>query len=333
MNTSIIKHIDLIALQNIEGCGVATTRKICDYINERQICITMPTDLFRILPEMKDKKVIKAKLSNVSLFDIEEAYHQAKGIIERSLAREIGILSIYDSEYPEVLRSTIDENGKLDAPLLLYYKGNLAALSMPTIAIIGTREPNNDGIIAGRYFGKAFSESGFNIVSGLALGCDSCGHEGALEGKGITTAILAHGLDTIYPSQNKDLAENIINKGGLLLSEYPVGTQVSRFSLVARDRLQAGLALATLVIQTGVKGGTMHAANTTLLAGKALYTVMYKDMSAFQVQGNIALANRGAKFITSNDVQLVAADILKSLNNCHNTQATFFEPTLFSNIE
>ena len=131
MNTSIIKHIDLIALQNIEGCGVATTRKICDYINERQICITMPTDLFRILPEMKDKKVIKAKLSNVSLFDIEEAYHQAKGIIERSLAREIGILSIYDSEYPEVLRSTIDENGKFKiekCSLAAYAHGQYFAL-------------------------------------------------------------------------------------------------------------------------------------------------------------------------------------------------------------
>ena len=333
MNTSSIKHNELIALQNIEGCGVATTRKICEYINGRQVDITMPNDFFRLIPELKNKKVIKGKLSNLSLYDIENAYKKAKVIIENSLKREIGIFSIYDSEYPEALKSTIDENGKLDAPLLLYYRGNISAMKMPTIAIIGTREPNNDGMIAGRYFGKAFSELGFNIVSGLAMGCDSCGHEGALDGKGITTAFLAHGLDTIYPSQNKELAESIIINGGLLLSEYPVGTQVSRFSLVARDRLQAGLALATLVIQTGVKGGTIHAANTTLLAEKPLYAVMYKDMSAHQVQGNIALVNRGAKFITSNDVQMVADSIQNSHNNGQNTQTTIIEPTLFSNIE
>ena len=118
----------------------------------------MPNDFFRLIPELKNKKVIKGKLSNLSLYDIENAYKKAKVIIENSLKREIGIFSIYDSEYPEALKSTIDENGKLDAPLLLYYRGNISALKMPTIAIIGTREPNNDGMIAGRYFGKAFSE-------------------------------------------------------------------------------------------------------------------------------------------------------------------------------
>ena len=77
MNTSSIKHNELIALQNIEGCGVATTRKICEYINGRQVDITMPNDFFRLIPELKNKKVIKGKLSNLSLYDIENAYKKA----------------------------------------------------------------------------------------------------------------------------------------------------------------------------------------------------------------------------------------------------------------
>lgn len=322
-------YSEILALQNIEGCGPATTRQICEYISRNDKSILVPNDLISLLPELKENKIIKGKLSNISAYDIERAYKKAEEIIEYSTKAGIGFLTIYDSEYPDILKKTINEKGKPDAPLLLYYRGSLSALEHSAIAIIGTREPNNDGIKAGKYFGKQFSEQGFNIVSGLAIGCDTCGHEGALEGNGVTTAFLAHGLDTIYPSQNKELSERIIDKGGLLMSEYPVKTQVSRYTLVARDRLQAGLATSTIVIQTGVKGGTMHAANTTLLAGKKLFAVLYKDMSSQQVQGNIALANRGAQYITSNDIQKVTDFIFKYKDTSSDVQSRVCEPALF----
>jgi DNA processing protein len=88
------------------------------------------------------------------------------------------------------------------------------------------------------------------LISGLALGCDSAAHKSALSANGLTTAFLAQGLDKIYPSENKSLAKSIIEKGGLLISEYPIGEKISTGKLIERDRLQAALAQATIVIQS-----------------------------------------------------------------------------------
>ena len=159
---------------------------------------------------------------------------------------------------------------------------------------------------------------GYNIVSGLALGCDSAGHRGALKYQdGKTTAFLAHGLDTVYPPENERLAEEIVERGGLLMSEYPVGDTVNRYFLVARDRLQAALSAATIVIQTGLHGGTNHAANTTLISGKPLFCVKYGNeslMHSEKVEGNIALVSKGAQFITSSDyVNLINTHVGDSL--------------------
>ena len=311
MKSSVISPLDILALQNIEGCGPATTRKICDYLVKSNLRVSSPSDLVDWWSEMVEMKVVKGKLVDLSGDKIIWAYKEAERILSDSERAGIGTLTFYDEKYPEILKATINEDKKADAPLLLFYKGDLSALELPAIAIIGTREPTSDGVKAGHYFGKVFAENGFNIVSGLAIGCDTSGHEGALEVKGVTTAFLAHGLDTIYPPQNKDLADDIVNNGGLLLSEYPIGTPVSKYSLVDRDRLQAGLSLATIVIQTGKTGGTMHAANTTLLSKKPLYAVLYKDMSDAKVQGNILLESLGGKFITSSDVD----EVIKSLRN------------------
>lgn len=192
--------------------------------------------------------------------------------------------------------------------MLLYYRGNLKVLDLPSIAIIGTREPTLNGIKAGEYFASEFSKRGFNIVSGLAIGCDTTGHVGALKAKGHTTAFLANGLDweSIYPKENLDLAKQIVENDGLLLSEYPVGQSCGRYGLVARDRLQAGLAQATVVIQTGVKGGSMHAVNATIASNKPLLVVEFRsieDLDNEKVQGNTMLIhNKGAYPLRSNEL-------------------------------
>lgn len=190
--------------------------------------------------------------------------------------------------------------------MLLWYRGDLSIASLPGLAVIGTREATPEGIAGGMFLSAEFAKRGFNIVSGLAIGCDTCGHKGALKVGGKTTAFLANGLDydSIYPDENKELAEEIVAKGGLLLSEYHIGQSVNRYSLVARDRLQAALSKATLVVQTGIKGGTMHAANTTLKAGKTLYAMKFKDEATNlheKCLGNAFLVKQGAKYICGGD--------------------------------
>jgi DNA processing protein len=216
----------------------------------------------------------------------------------------IGITTYYDEDFPSMLRATINEDGKEDPPMILYYKGNINITNMPCIAVIGTREITDFGKQAGLFLTKLFALKGFCIVSGLAIGCDTIGHQGALAVGGKTIAFLAHGLDYVYPLENEGLAQEIVNNGGLLMSEYPIGIGVNRYNLVARDRLQAGMSLGTLVIQTGVNGGTMHAANTTLRAQKPLFTVkfQYQEQNEHEKSlGNALLVKKGAKYISGND--------------------------------
>ena len=192
----------------------------------------------------------------------------------------------------------MDEDGKPNPPIVLYYRGDINALEKPGVAVIGTREPTPMGTKAGMFFAGELAKRGYNIVSGLAVGCDATGHEGALAVDGTTTAFLANSLawNDIYPQENVDLARRIVENGGLLLSEYPLGYKGGKFAFIARDRLQAGLSYATLVVQTGERGGTLHAVNATLAANKPLYAIKYNHDTELQhqkVQGNIKLLKEG----------------------------------------
>lgn len=285
----------------IKGVGPKKILSIGNTIKERDLPIESLEDLASLMKTMKEKAI-----NNVRLENLQKAYSYAMNIVEASKTEGIGLKGYYDEDFPESLRKTVDEEGKENPPLLLWYRGDFSITKLPGIAVIGTREPAEEGIIGGKYLAGEFAKRGFNIVSGLAIGCDSCGHEGALNANGKTTAILANGLDkkSIYPPENRDLAENIVQNGGLLISEYPINTTVNRYSLVARDRLQSGLAQATLVIQTGKIGGTMHAAKATLASNKPLYVMQFKNEETNRHEkclGNAELHKEGAIFIKGSD--------------------------------
>ena len=312
----------IVTLQQLRGFGPAAIMKIGGYVYDNKISIDSDSRLWEVL-----KKVLSAKkLSKISFNDIQTASYNALHIIEASEQKDIKVLGHWDKEFPEMLANVTDEEGKNKPCVLLYYKGNLNALQKPGLAIIGTREPDFDGIKAGKYFARMFSKQGFNIVSGLAVGCDTLGHRGALDTDGITTAFLAHGLDTIYPIENKGLADEIVERGGLLLSEYSFCTPVSRYNLVARDRLQSALAQACLVIETGRHGGTMHAARAALAANKPLFVVDYSDKNGEKKQGNEWLISQGAVRLTTSEdaLERISIDIkIGSLRNT-NTQLDLF---------
>ena len=285
----------ILTLQQLPGIGNKTIFKI---IENSHSDITSVDDIYTAVKSLKGKK-----FQSITKDDIIEGYDSAQRIIKLSKEHGIGIISFYDDIYPERFRTTINEDGKLDPPLILWYRGDLTICKLPGIAIIGTREVTPEGKVGGEYLAQEFAKRDFNIISGLAIGCDTCGHVGALRQGGKTTAILANGLDfdSIYPTENKELAEEIVKNGGLLLSEYYIGQKVNRYGLVARDRLQAGLALATLVIQTGIKGGTMHAATTTLKANKPLYAMQFKSDIVNKHEkclGNKYLVEQGGHYIS-----------------------------------
>lgn len=182
-----------------------------------------------------------------ALAQIEEA--------ERHLAR---IISPADADYPTLLAATRDD------PCILFVKGTLFQNPKRSVAIIGTREPTYHGEMIGRRITHFFVEQGWSIVSGLAIGCDAIAHQAALEAKGHTVAVLAHGLQMIAPSRHQKLAQDILAAGGALVSEYPFGQAIQKQQYVKRDRTQAGLAQGVVMVQSDLKGGSLHASRAAL---------------------------------------------------------------------
>lgn len=274
----------LITLQQLKGFGTKTILELSKALDSKTI-----DDLCEDWHSLKGKKFAK-----VTEMELRSANQFANRIIDASELDDIGIISFYEEVFPDILKVCVDEDGKQAPPIVLYYRGNIKALKKPGIAVIGTREPTPIGMKAGAFFASELAKRGFNIVSGLAIGCDTTGHEGALSVGGTTTAFLANSLswNDIYPQENVELAHRIVENGGLLLSEYSLGYKGGRYAFIDRDRLQAGLSYATIVVQTGERGGTMHAVNATLASNKPLYAIKYNHDSELQhqkVRGNIKL--------------------------------------------
>lgn len=155
-----------------------------------------------------------------------------------------------------------------EAPLVLYVKGGLEPVLDRAVAVIGTREPSDTAKRFCHDVAEQLASRGVSVVSGLAFGCDTAGHRGAVQAGGHTVAVLAHGLDTVSPKQQTPLAEEILESDGALVSEYPPGTGARGFRFVERDRIQAGLSACVIVGETSLDGGSMHAVRAAREAGR-----------------------------------------------------------------
>lgn len=209
------------------------------------------------LPE--DPRIVKA-LQQPDAW--EKAQEEAQKIFAACRVDAIQILVPTDEAYPQILQGM----GK-DQPALIYVQGELSPL--PAIAVVGTREPTKHGLEITRRITTHFA-SDYSIVSGLALGVDSMAHQAAIQAGGHTVAVLGHGHGQVFPKQNTALAAEILNSGGALVSEYPPHTPVRPAYFVERDRIQAGLAGATIMVQTDLEGGSWHAARKSLAYGRIL---------------------------------------------------------------
>lgn len=238
----------ILTLLNTPKVGNRTVLYILD--NFDHYILDTPKDFVELL-NIANKENKRIPLASQE--DIEKGWRETERILENSQQLDIDILSIKDSDYPHRYRNIPNP------PLVLYSKGNKKALNNEkTVAIIGTREPTEFGSRAGNRLGEIFAQNDFTVVSGLAIGCDSVAHRGCLKANGTTVAVMAGGLDSIYPKENRELATEILENNGCLISEYAVGIKTRPNHFVERDRLQSGLSQAVIVIETDIKGGTMH---------------------------------------------------------------------------
>jgi DNA processing protein len=227
-------------------------------------------------------------------------------LIARTLAwrREAAgryVMTLGDAAYPAALLQTADP------PLLLYAQGRLELLQRPALAVVGSRNPSAQGADNARAFALHLARSGYTIVSGLALGIDGAAHEGALAagGDASTIAVVGTGMDRVYPSRHRELAHRIAEHG-LLLSEFDLGTPPLAANFPLRNRLIAGLAQGTLVVEAALASGSLITARCAAEAGREVFALPGSIHSP-QSRGCHALIKQGAQLVES------AEDILAEL--------------------
>ncbi len=230
-------------------------------------------------------------LGPVSAARLVEAASRPLEPLEERLAGE-GITALVrgGAGYPSALM-----RGVADAPVVLFLKGDPAALVSEGVAVVGTRRPTPWGVRTARRLGRDLGGSGLTVVSGLAAGIDACAHEGCLEGAGRTVAVLAHGLHTVEPPGNRPLARRLLRQGGALVSEYPPGVPARRHTFVPRNRIIAALVAAVVVVEGGERSGARHTADFALDYDRHLLAVPGRPDDEQSILPNRLIREAGAE--------------------------------------
>ncbi|WP_240616485.1 DNA-processing protein DprA [Marinobacter fuscus] len=220
---------------------------------------------------------------------------RALSVLEQCRGHGIGLLGQGESGFPECLRHIHD------APLLLYTLGDTRLLQRDQLGVVGSRNATRAGLDHARSFAAELSRRGLLITSGLALGIDGAAHAGALDAGAPTLAVVGCGLDRLYPAQHRPLAHRIIEQG-LIVSEYPPGTQARAAYFPQRNRIISGLSRGVLVVEASLKSGSLITARTALEQGREVFAIPGSVHSPV-ARGCHQLIRQGARLVeTADDV-------------------------------
>jgi DNA processing protein len=222
---------------------------------------------FHVSPSEREKlaKTALGKDSAKVTLNFDALLERALADVKKHEREGIHVLPIDSSEYPELLKQIPD------APLVLFVKGSIHPLTdNSNVAVVGTRDATSTGEKVASKVAKWLSEQGWCVVSGLAKGIDTAAHRGTLDARGRTAAIMATPLNKVYPAENRQLANDILDSGGCWISELPLWGKFHKGSFVQRDRIQSGLSVAVIPVQTDVEGGTMHTVRYAEQQGRLL---------------------------------------------------------------
>jgi len=233
-------------------------------------------------------------------------------------ALKIKSISFEDAEFPPLLKEIPNP------PRKIFVLGKLPDDREPKIAVVGTRKFTSQGKLLAKEIARKLVEKGFVIVSGLAMGIDTAAHEGALAGGGKTIAVLACGLDNIYPHQNENLAKKIVETRGAIISEYPTATPAFPNQFLERNRIVSGLSVATIVIEAPKESGALVTARLAAEQGREVF-VFPGAVNNPNYCGSHKLIRDGARLVASME------DILEDLSEIFNFQFSIFnQPQKFN---
>lgn len=239
--------------------------------------------------DLNISREIRESAGKRKIYDIE-----CENFINGAEKKNIKVLSILDEEYPENLRKIFD------SPVLLYYKGKLDASDKYSLSIVGTRNPTEYGKYTCEKFTEKLSKLGIPVVSGFARGIDSIVHNVCLKNNNLTYAVFGCGVDVIYPSDNRKLYSELIERGAVI-SEFPVSSQPEKVNFPKRNRIISGISLGSLIIESGLKGGSVLTAEFAIDQNREVFAVP-GYINSKQSQGTNELIKRGqAKLVTEID--------------------------------
>lgn len=278
------RYLYEIAITQIDRVGPVTAKNLIAYCGGAEFVLRKPKKELKKIPNIGEKTI------EVILESRDNALERAKLELEQLDKHNIKFLSFYDDNFPEKLKN------EPDSPIILYYKGNEEVFSKnKVLGVVGTRKATDYGKKATEeIINNLANINNLSIISGLAFGIDIAAHKASLDNKIPTIAVLAHGLDQVYPTLHKKYADKMLEQGGALISEFPIGTIPDKDLFPARNRIVAGLASGLLVVETLVKGGAMITAkiaysyNREVMAVPGKISDLYSSGCNYLIKSNIA---------------------------------------------
>jgi DNA processing protein len=263
-----------------------------------------PATFHRLMADHGSARAALAALPDIARAAGVEAYEVCpQGVVQAEVkqGRTLGarLLVHGDADYPAALTEVAD------APPVLWALGDLSLLGRPMVAMVGARNASSLGVRMARRLGSGLSEAGFTVVSGLARGIDAAAHEAALEAQGRTIAVMAGGIDVIYPPENTALARDIADRG-CRISEHPPGLEPQARHFPLRNRIVAGLSRAVIVVEAAAKSGSLITARAALDYGREVMAVPGHPFDA-RASGCNMLIRDGAMLVRS------TSDVLEAL--------------------
>jgi DNA processing protein len=222
---------------------------------------------------------------------------------QRICEANIHVVTILDEDYPTLLRETHN------APAVLFYRGTLPRHNQTLVAVVGTRVATTYGTTVTPLLVEPLVRAGVGIVSGLALGIDGLAHEATLAAAGKTYAVVGTGLDQTYPPQHAQIADRIVQQGGAIISEFPLGTQPWPQNFPQRNRIVAGMCAGTLVIEAGEKSGALLTAKLALDENREVFCVP-GNITQETSRGTNKFIRLGAQLVTDANSILTALNLL-----------------------
>ncbi len=279
------ERLAYITLNMIEGLGPISVRRLIDTLGSPRAILEAEREDLMKARGVGEKLALKIITQRDSI--------EVGAELDKAEAEGARIITRVDEEYPDPLKTIHNP------PLALYIKGQFLPEDEKALGMVGSRSTSHYGLRAADRLAFQLGQTGFTVVSGLARGTDTAAHQGALKSEGRTIAVLGGAIDRLYPPENAALAEQIAQQGAVI-SEYPMGRQADRMTFPYRNRIISGLSMGVLLIESDLKGGSMHTIEAAMDQGRTVFALPGRiDLPG--AKGPHMLIKNGAKLVQSLD--------------------------------